>query len=53
MLDDPNQDQAEASDKLFQLFRLLAVCHTIVVDKNAETGKINYLASSPDELALV
>ena len=31
----------------------MAVCHTVVVDKHKETGEVNYLASSPDELALV
>lgn len=38
--------QAAAID---EFFRLLAVCHTVVVDK--ETG--GYQASSPDEFALV
>lgn len=31
----------------------MAVCHTVVVDKHPETGVINYLASSPDEKALI
>lgn len=37
----------------FQLFRLLAVCHTVVVDHEPRTGKVIYQASSPDELALI
>ena len=39
-------------EKLYRFFRLLAVCHTVVVDKNPDTGEIQYQASSPDELAL-
>jgi magnesium-transporting ATPase (P-type) len=39
--------------KLYELYRLLAVCHTIVVEKNEKTGEIQYSASSPDELALI
>ena len=27
-------------DKLYRFFRLLAVCHTVVVDKNPDTGEI-------------
>lgn len=33
------------------MFRLLAVCHTAVVEK--ENGELRYSASSPDELALI
>ncbi|XP_059157740.1 probable phospholipid-transporting ATPase IA isoform X3 [Physella acuta] len=32
---------------------LLSVCHTVVPQVNATTGEVNYLASSPDEAALV
>jgi len=39
--------------KLYDFFRLLAVCHTVVVDKDPKTGEILYQASSPDELALI
>lgn len=39
--------------ELFNLFRLLAVCHTVVVDSDPKTGEIIYQASSPDELALI
>lgn len=35
------------------LLNVLAVCHTVVVDHDLETGEILYQASSPDELALV
>lgn len=34
------------------MFRLLAVCHTVIVEKDAN-GEITYSASSPDELALI
>lgn len=39
--------------ELFNLFRLLAVCHTVVVDRDPITDEILYQASSPDELALI
>ena len=35
------------------MYRLLAVCHTVVVDHDKDTGEEKYLASSPDELALI
>ena len=38
---------------LYNFFRLLAVCHTVVVDKDPKTGEVIYQASSPDELALI
>ena len=38
---------------LYLFFRLLAVCHTVVVDKDPKTGEVVYQASSPDELALI
>ena len=38
---------------MYNFFRLLAVCHTVVVDKDPRTGEILYQASSPDELALI
>lgn len=31
----------------------LALCHTVVVDVNKEKNTRNFLASSPDEMALV
>jgi magnesium-transporting ATPase (P-type) len=31
----------------------MAVCHTVVLDKDKQTGKVKMQASSPDELALV
>ena len=40
-------------DELYQMFRLLAVCHTVVVDHDPRTQEITYQASSPDELALI
>lgn len=39
--------------EIYLLFRLLAVCHTVVVDVDLKTGEIQYQASSPDELALI
>jgi len=39
--------------EIFNLFRLLAVCHTVVVDRDPKTDEIIYQASSPDELALI
>lgn len=36
--------------KLIDFINILAICHTIVVDK--KNGKLVYNASSPDELAL-
>jgi len=35
------------------MFRLLAVCHTVVVDYDMLKKKLTYQASSPDELALI
>jgi phospholipid-transporting ATPase len=31
----------------------MATCHSIDIEVNDETDEINYLASSPDELALI
>ena len=44
----PQEGQA-----LYNFFRLLAVCHTVVVDIDPKTGETTYQASSPDELALI
>ena len=46
---------ANANDgqKLYNFFRLLAVCHTVVVDIDPKTKEVLYQASSPDELALI
>jgi len=38
--------------EIYALYRLLAVCHTVVVDRD-HNGEIIYQASSPDELALI
>ena len=45
--------QNTAGQELYDFFRLLAVCHTVVVDKDPKTDEISYQASSPDELALI
>ncbi len=36
-----------------EFFKLMAVCHSVVIDVDKKTGKENLQASSPDELALV
>lgn len=36
-----------------EFFKLMTVCHTVVLDKDKTTGKTVMQASSPDELALV
>jgi len=38
---------------LRKFFKLMAVCHTVVIDIDKKTGKPLLQASSPDELALV
>ncbi|RUS70751.1 hypothetical protein EGW08_021483 [Elysia chlorotica] len=43
----------ETAPVISQFLRLLAVCHTVVPQRDAATGDIQYLASSPDEAALV
>ena len=43
----------EEGGPLYNFFRLLAVCHTVVVDVDPRTGEVTYQASSPDELALI
>ena len=43
----------EEKESLHEFIQCLAVCHSVVVDKNKETGEKKYQASSPDELALV
>lgn len=40
-------------EKLYNFFRLLSVCHTVVVDVDPMTNETTYQASSPDELALI
>jgi magnesium-transporting ATPase (P-type) len=36
----------------YEFFKLMAVCHSVVIDKDEE-GNVKMSASSPDELALV
>ena len=43
---------SETAQKLFEFFRLMAVCHTVVIEKR-EGKDPQFLASSPDELALI
>lgn len=49
----PDNDVPQDVTEIYLLFRLLAVCHTVVVDVDDKTGEIQYQASSPDELALI
>ena len=34
--------QASSGEALYNMFRLLAVCHTVVVEKDEKTGKVIY-----------
>ncbi|GFR91276.1 phospholipid-transporting ATPase [Elysia marginata] len=43
----------ETAPVIREFLRLLAVCHTVVPQRDPATGDIQYLASSPDEAALV
>jgi magnesium-transporting ATPase (P-type) len=49
----PKPEGLPDGEQLYNMFRLLAVCHTVVVDKDHKTGELQYQASSPDELALI
>jgi phospholipid-transporting ATPase len=46
-------DDNETARYLREFFTLLAVCHTVIPEKNSETGEVTYQAASPDEGALV
>ena len=46
-----NQQDLTLCDSVYNFFRLLAVCQTVVVEN--EDNQIAYQASSPDELALI
>lgn len=48
-----NRSGNEKGEKLYNFFRLLSVCHTVVVDVDPKSGETTYQASSPDELALI
>ncbi|KAH7477187.1 Phospholipid-transporting ATPase IB [Phytophthora ramorum] len=47
---DSNAPEAAAID---EFLTVLSVCHTVIPEKNAKTGEVDYRASSPDEEALV
>ncbi|KAF4323156.1 hypothetical protein BBO99_00003425 [Phytophthora kernoviae] len=47
---DTDTPEAAAID---EFLTVLSVCHTVIPEKNAKTGAIDYRASSPDEEALV
>ncbi|WVZ13606.1 hypothetical protein V8G54_011172 [Vigna mungo] len=40
-------------DFIQKFFRVLAICHTAIPDKDKESGEISYEAESPDEAAFV
>ncbi|KAK7833496.1 putative phospholipid-transporting atpase 8 [Quercus suber] len=40
-------------DIIQKFFRVLAICHTVIPEKNEELGEIMYRAESPDEAAFV
>ncbi|CDW89464.1 p-type atpase [Stylonychia lemnae] len=48
-----NKQFSEHGQQLMQFFRTLAVCHTCMVERDKDSGKLKYSSSSPDELALV
>ena len=39
--------------KVYEFFKLMSVCHSVVIDVDQKTGEKKFQASSPDELALV
>lgn len=41
------------ADVILLFFRLLAICHTAIPERNEETGSFNYEAESPDEGAFL
>lgn len=51
--DDLEPAAAAHARHLNGFFSVLALCHTVLTNINAETGKIEYKAQSPDEAALV
>ncbi|GMI06729.1 hypothetical protein TrLO_g8035 [Triparma laevis f. longispina] len=47
------KEEARAGKQGYHFVACLGLCHTIVLDKNEETGEVEYKAESPDEEALV
>ena len=47
-----NNASPEDKEAMYNFFKLMAVCHSVVIDKDPQ-GKTKMSASSPDELALV
>ncbi|KAK2169777.1 hypothetical protein LSH36_7g16091 [Paralvinella palmiformis] len=52
LLENLNQNHETASD-IRKFLLLMAVCHTVVPERDPDTNQIQYQASSPDERALV
>lgn len=42
-----------SSREIKEFLTMMAVCHTVIPDKDEETGELKYQASSPDEAAIV
>jgi magnesium-transporting ATPase (P-type) len=49
--DAPKREELLDGSRVYEFFRLLAVCNTVVVED--DNGVLSYQASSPDELALI
>jgi len=47
-----NNAKSEDRTSMYDFFKLMAVCHSVVIDRD-DDGKVKMSASSPDELALV
>lgn len=45
--------ERENFDKLNDFFKVLSICHTVMIENDEQLGEIKYQASSPDELALI
>ena len=53
MMDEASIMKQENKEEIIEFLRLLAICHTVIIEKNNETGESILSAASPDELALV
>jgi magnesium-transporting ATPase (P-type) len=53
MIDESTINKQDNKEEIIEFLRLLAVCHTVIIEKNPETHETLLSAASPDELALV
>jgi phospholipid-transporting ATPase len=53
MMDETTINKQENKEEIIEFLRLLAVCHTVIIERNQETNETLLSAASPDELALV